>query len=365
MEPELFDLVFGVRSGTKGGAGGGLEEDVGPCARARVQDGEAQLLYLSSQKKAERCENISTGVGGDSWHRRGLIDEKPNGYTDRTPDTAFCILFQMRAVVRSLVTVQGIVLTSSAISFDRHKKGPEEGLSCDLLGGAVLDVKQWGERAVSTAVRLSQRAVFQALKHTLTAALGPCVVDPVLLVSPRPRQLPHRLLLASLVLLCSLQAVSVADVSSRVGVDGICWLPATLSRLQLLDLVLPCQCSGLLVQKHPSSAVLRSQRLVSGSASPWRLLVLFGELSLAHMFAACLHFPVALLVGIASPLPPWSDSGTRRCSVTVRMNSDSLLDSSPSWALAVLSGGLGLPQTLAGQRRLSDGLQLESEKPTA
>lgn len=33
--------------------------------------------------------------------------------------------------------------------------------------------RQWGERAVSTAVRLSQRAVFQALKHTLTAALGP------------------------------------------------------------------------------------------------------------------------------------------------------------------------------------------------
>lgn len=45
----------------------------------------------------------------------------------------------MGAVICSLVTVQGVVLrTSSAISFDRHKKGPEEGLSCDLLGGAVL-----------------------------------------------------------------------------------------------------------------------------------------------------------------------------------------------------------------------------------
>ena len=45
----------------------------------------------------------------------------------------------MGAIVCSLVTVQGIVLrTSSAISFDHHKKGPEEGLSCDLLDGAVL-----------------------------------------------------------------------------------------------------------------------------------------------------------------------------------------------------------------------------------
>ena len=58
----------------------------------------------------------------------------------------------------------------------------------------------------------------------------------------------------------------------------------------------------------PISAVSHSQRLVSGSTSPRRLLVLFGELSLAHMFSACLHFPVALLVGVASPLPPWSDS---------------------------------------------------------
>ena len=54
----------------------------------------------------------------------------------------------MGAVVRSLVTVQGIVLrTSSAISFDRHKKGPEEGLSCDLLGGAVL-----GDSGLSTGL---------------------------------------------------------------------------------------------------------------------------------------------------------------------------------------------------------------------
>ena len=37
--------------------------------------------------------------------------------------------------------------------------------------------RQWGERAVSTAVRLSQRAVFQALKHTLTAALGPLAIN--------------------------------------------------------------------------------------------------------------------------------------------------------------------------------------------
>ena len=45
----------------------------------------------------------------------------------------------MGTIVCSLVTVQGIVLrTSSAISFDHHKKGPEEGLSCDLLDGAVL-----------------------------------------------------------------------------------------------------------------------------------------------------------------------------------------------------------------------------------
>lgn len=58
---------------------------------------------------------------------------------------------------------------------------------------------------------------------------------------------------------------------------------------------------------------------------------------------------------------------TSRCSVTARMNSDGILDSSPSWALTVLFGGLGLPRMLAGQCRmseLSDGLQLESEKPT-
>ena len=36
-----------------------------------------------------------------------------------------------------------------------------------------------------------------------------------------------------------------------------------------------------------SPALSHSQQLVSGSASPWRLLVLFGELSLAHTFSAC------------------------------------------------------------------------------
>lgn len=47
----------------------------------------------------------------------------------------------------------------------------------------------------------------QPLPAGLTCVSG--LLSPVLLVSPRPRQLPHRLLLASLVLLCSLQAVSV------------------------------------------------------------------------------------------------------------------------------------------------------------
>ena len=38
---------------------------------------------------------------------------------------------------------------------------------------------------------------------------------------------------------------------------------------------------------------------------------LFVELSLAHTFSACLHFPVALLVGVASPLPLCG--GSRPC----------------------------------------------------
>ena len=43
-----------------------------------------------------QCFLNSTGVGGGhSWHLRGLIDEKPNGYMDGTPDTVFCILFQV------------------------------------------------------------------------------------------------------------------------------------------------------------------------------------------------------------------------------------------------------------------------------
>lgn len=43
----------------------------------------------------------------------------------------------------------------------------------------------------------------------------------------------------------------------------------------------------------PSPAISRSQRLVSGSASPRQLLIVVGALSLAHVFSACLPFPVA------------------------------------------------------------------------
>lgn len=71
---------------------------------------------------------------------------------------------------------------------------------------------------------------------------------------------------------------------------------------------LPLPGSPPLPRPDLSPALSHSQRLVSGSASPRRLLVLFGELSLAHAFSACLHFPVALLVGIASPLPPCGGS---------------------------------------------------------
>lgn len=43
-----------------------------------------------------QCFLNSTGVGGGiRGISEALIDEKPNGYTDRTPDTAFCILFQV------------------------------------------------------------------------------------------------------------------------------------------------------------------------------------------------------------------------------------------------------------------------------
>lgn len=43
----------------------------------------------------------------------------------------------------------------------------------------------------------------------------------------------------------------------------------------------------------PSPTVSRSQWLVSGSTSPRRPLILVGDLSLAHVFSACLPFPVA------------------------------------------------------------------------
>ena len=43
--------------------------------------------------------------------------------------------------------------TSFAVAFDRHKKGPEEGLSCALLGGAVL-----GESVASAQGWVPERA---------------------------------------------------------------------------------------------------------------------------------------------------------------------------------------------------------------
>ena len=83
MEPELFDLVFGVRSGTKGGAGGGLEEDVGPCARARVQDGEAQVnAGHAGGHGVWRGEAGRWGASGSTGRPRGPLKPCVKGWDE-------------------------------------------------------------------------------------------------------------------------------------------------------------------------------------------------------------------------------------------------------------------------------------------
>lgn len=62
--------------------------------------------------------------------------------------------------------------TSFAVAFDGHKKGPEEGLSCALLGGAVL-----GDSVASAQGWVPARA------HSIACAWTP-------LSTPGRRRLP-------------------------------------------------------------------------------------------------------------------------------------------------------------------------------
>lgn len=72
-----------MRSGAKGGAGGGLEEDMGPCARARVQDGEAQVnAGHAGGRGVWRGEVGRWGASGSTGRPRGPLKPCVKGWDE-------------------------------------------------------------------------------------------------------------------------------------------------------------------------------------------------------------------------------------------------------------------------------------------